>query len=454
MKLKKTAATVMSVVMAISSGGGVLSAYAAEEHSGSTTVTATVGSGYSIVVPQSITLTNASGGTGTGTYKNTFDVTVKGDIGETQTVVVTATAPTMSCIGAADVAGSFEDGYKTEWTRAEAAGAGTAAPYTVKAENLTPGAWTGVATFNCVLDTAGPFIPAGGTYTSAATSMTYTEGDEFPDVGEGDTYTYGDYVYTYSDAQFYTGEEDVAGWEVMPLSRTKTTYGELLEEINGNLLISMDGTFSNCENMLIAPTIPDSVMSMTYTFYGCKKVKTIPNIPYSLQSLNWTFAECYSLTGEIQSNVPDGNSFGSYGDFSGDFYNPIVLKGNWDSISPGANGFYNIAISPVGNAHFVSMDKGNWGYSNTGMSNIQYFYYRDDRIEQRTWDSYISSAPGNINIDAETKIIDGVVCSTYYDENGTSTWHKVLNANGEVVLGTDLMVDDMRYSATGDIVNE
>ena len=154
MKLKRLSAAIMSAAMAISMGGGVLSAYAAEEaHTGSTTVTATVGSSYSIIVPQAITLENEAGGNGSGTYTNTFNVTVKGDIGENQTVKVTATPPTMTCSGAAGVAATFEDGYKTEWSRAEATGTGTAAAYTVKAVDLTPGSWSGTAMFNCSLET-------------------------------------------------------------------------------------------------------------------------------------------------------------------------------------------------------------------------------------------------------------------------------------------------------------
>ena len=118
--------------------------------SGSTQVTAAVASSYSIIVPQAITL---DGSGQSGTYSKTFAVTVKGDIGENQQVTVTATPPTMKCTGCADVAGTFAAGYKTTWNRSEAAAnsyAGTAANYTVSA-TLTPGEWTGTATFACSL---------------------------------------------------------------------------------------------------------------------------------------------------------------------------------------------------------------------------------------------------------------------------------------------------------------
>lgn len=118
--------------------------------SGSTQVTAAVASSYSIIVPQAITL---DGSGQSGTYSKTFAVTVKGDIGENQQVTVTATPPTMKCTGCADVPATFATGYKTTWSRAEAAAnayAGTAANYTVSA-TLTPGEWTGTATFACSL---------------------------------------------------------------------------------------------------------------------------------------------------------------------------------------------------------------------------------------------------------------------------------------------------------------
>ena len=118
--------------------------------SGSTQVTAEVASTYSIIVPQAITL---DGSGQSGTYSKTFAVTVKGDIGENQQVTVTATPPTMKCAGCADVAAAFTAGYKTTWNRSEAAAnscAGTAADYTVSA-TLTPGEWTGTATFACSL---------------------------------------------------------------------------------------------------------------------------------------------------------------------------------------------------------------------------------------------------------------------------------------------------------------
>lgn len=159
--------------------GGVLSAHADETYSGEIQVTAAVESSYTLIIPSAISLTNAENGkTGSGTYKNTFDVTVKGDIGENQKVIVSVVPPTQQYAGLAGVATSFEGTPKTEWNREDVAGEGTAAPYTLKAESLTPGTWTGTATYNCIIKTMISFSKhngAGGATYQAEYGMTWRE---------------------------------------------------------------------------------------------------------------------------------------------------------------------------------------------------------------------------------------------------------------------------------------
>ena len=101
---------------------------------------------YIFLIPQSVVLTNSAGGA--GTYSSNFNVSVAGDVGESQVVTVTTTAPTMKRTGSKDVVATVTTP-KITWSRDEILAA-TASTYTVKAD-LTPGAWAGEMTFNCTL---------------------------------------------------------------------------------------------------------------------------------------------------------------------------------------------------------------------------------------------------------------------------------------------------------------
>ena len=98
---------------------------------------------YILLIPQSVVLTNSAGGA--GTYSSN---SVAGDVGESQVVTVTTTAPTMKRTGSKDVVATVTTP-KITWSRDEILAA-TASTYTVKAD-LTPGAWAGAMTFNCTL---------------------------------------------------------------------------------------------------------------------------------------------------------------------------------------------------------------------------------------------------------------------------------------------------------------
>lgn len=147
MKMNKLCATAMAVVMAMSAAA--VPAFADDAAKSATTnVTATVNGSYSIIVPESVTL---SGTGGTGVKSAIISVTLKGDIPEDKAVNVTTTAPVMKCTGAKDVTATVETP-KTSWSTDLLANsnAGTKSDYTVQA-TLTPGEWSGVATFNCTM---------------------------------------------------------------------------------------------------------------------------------------------------------------------------------------------------------------------------------------------------------------------------------------------------------------
>lgn len=67
-----------------------------------------------------------------------------------QTVTVAATAPTMKDTAGNSVAATFTSTPKTKWSRTDMQGNGTTSNYVVSA-SLTPGSWTGTATFTCTL---------------------------------------------------------------------------------------------------------------------------------------------------------------------------------------------------------------------------------------------------------------------------------------------------------------
>ena len=147
MNFKKLLASTMAAVMAMSMCA--TSAFAADVSSGSTNVTATVSSSYTLVVPQTVDMT---GSAGTGEKTATIPVCIKGDIGENQKVTVATTVTAMTSAGSADVTATI-DAPKTEWNRTDVIAnnnEGTTSNYTVKA-TLTPGKWDGTVTFNCTL---------------------------------------------------------------------------------------------------------------------------------------------------------------------------------------------------------------------------------------------------------------------------------------------------------------
>lgn len=147
MNFKKIASTVLAAMMAMSVMA--TTAFAADDTTTTTKdvpVNAKVQSNYVLLIPQSVVLTNSAGGA--GTYSSDFNVSVAGDIGESQTVTVATTAPTMHRDGSKDVISTVTTP-KTTWNRDEILAA-TASTYTVKAD-LTPGAWAGVMTFSCTL---------------------------------------------------------------------------------------------------------------------------------------------------------------------------------------------------------------------------------------------------------------------------------------------------------------
>ena len=285
----------------------------------STNVTASVPSSYSLIVPESVVM---SGPMGTGEKVANIPVTIKGDIGEKQQIILTADAPTMRRQGSSDVISTAEIS-KSIWNRDDVVannGDGTVSNCVIKAV-LTPGEWSGAAVFNCSLatqdDSASDFdnnlIPLNAVYTIASTGQKLI-GDgvalKFPDhANTGDTYEDTDYIYTFNrGGDKVDGETDVDfgdKWSVLTKDKTKTSYSSLRSSICNEPLTNICMTYINCTALIDAPALPSGITDMTYAFFGCSSLVKAPSLPDSVRILETTFGECSSLTipPVIPSNV-------------------------------------------------------------------------------------------------------------------------------------------------------
>ena len=199
-----------------------------------------------------------------------------------------------------------------------------------------------------VPETPSNVIPEDGTYYVGVTATKtgiytdYTEkyeaGDEFPaTVSDGDVYVYGDYEYRYNKAyvDYFSSWRDSQffnGWGVRVLDNSKSSYGSILENINGkpvtgmvgtyvrcelfndaskiqipNTVIYMDETFKACYNLtdLSHLIIPNTVTEMRETFEGCAYLEKVPALPDSVVEIPYIFYSCSMLSEvpEIPENV-------------------------------------------------------------------------------------------------------------------------------------------------------
>ena len=151
---------------------------------------------------------------------------------------------------------------------------------------------------------SGALIPTGATYTKAdGTTLEGNGTNKFPDAPEtGDTYEYGDYIYTYNAGSDYGTE-----WSVLAIANNKTSYGEILSKIAGKPVTNMFYTFDDCKFLTTTPVIPNSITDMCLTFNDCTSLTVAPKIPSSVTNMYGTFGGCTSLTTapEIPNGVTD-----------------------------------------------------------------------------------------------------------------------------------------------------
>lgn len=169
-----------------------------------------------------------------------------------------------------------------------------------------------------ILGTGTHKVPEGGIYYvgvrynevgryQGATAV-YRPGDELPEtVSFGDVYVYGDYEYRYQQYCNGTWKSDVeiVGWGVRVIDNTKTSYGEMLSSINGQPITSLRGTFQHCKALEIAPTLPTDghITDMHFAFCWCENLTVAPAIPNGVIDMSSSFTDCYKLV--ATPNIPD-----------------------------------------------------------------------------------------------------------------------------------------------------
>ena len=178
-------------------------------------------------------------------------------------------------------------------------------------------------------------IPTGGTYYRGVTNNTpgnYSGATQTFSSGQnigpgaitpqyGDVYVYGDYEYRYnrtatSDHYWNSSNNNLGGWGVIVLNRSKVSYGQVLWEIADKPIISINFAFGDADNLARAPEVPPSVTSMYRAFNHCDEMLTAPKIPEGVTSTHGCFSDCYEL--REPSNIPstvrgtDGMSYMFY----------------------------------------------------------------------------------------------------------------------------------------------
>lgn len=152
---------------------------------------------------------------------------------------------------------------------------------------------------DCVINrlSRGISIPEDGHYVTNGKEE-LIEGDIFPISKEGDVFELGDYIYTYN----CSGEESPVGWYVKVRDTGKEHYGEILEKIGQNPVVSMDGCFEDCFEMVSSPAIPQGVTSMIGAYRNCVEFETAADIPENVENITEAFAGCTGLEGKVRVN--------------------------------------------------------------------------------------------------------------------------------------------------------
>lgn len=139
------------------------------------------------------------------------------------------------------------------------------------------------------------YVPENCTYI-LANGTVLNPGEALPDAcTDGDRFATEAYTYTYDTAW--------GGWKAAVKDTTLSSYPDLVSQINGAPLSSLNQAFHSCDEMTHAPKIPSSVTDMESAFSGCTKLVEMPEIPYGVTTLAHAFDGCAAL--EVLTTLPD-----------------------------------------------------------------------------------------------------------------------------------------------------
>jgi hypothetical protein len=185
-------------------------------------------------------------------------------------------------------------------------------------------------------------IPCGAVY--IRDGKKYTTGEPFPeDVKTGDIYRYDGYEYCYNHSLFpifnkdrsgsllyednWRRNEEQEGWGVKIKDKKhhrNREFNAMLPKINDKPITNADYTYHDCQLLLKAPPIPETVTSMNGTFNGCNCLIMAPALPPKLKKGLALFMGCTLL--REYANSPEGTTFG---DFSNYHIPETFEEGKW-----------------------------------------------------------------------------------------------------------------------------
>ena len=292
--MKKILSITLAAVMLLSI---IPTAFAAENNwQGGTKVeyTATANEQYTVTVPATLAPGAAGDVVASGTWGSNRKLTVTADKDVTLTNSINAADQKVLDV---TFAGIELTGSNTE---------SVSDTKQVSVANITDaifGTWSGTFNYNVAMsDVAGgsttePSDPDDGDSGSSG-DITDLNPDDGSTPTSSSVYKAGDYKYTYS-----TGNGWSAWLNTEVTDTMQTSYGPILESINGEPVVQMQGTFSGCANLITAPVIPSNVTDVTNAFYNCTSLTTAPVIHSGITKMTNVFNRCTSLTGTVEINA-------------------------------------------------------------------------------------------------------------------------------------------------------
>lgn len=186
-------------------------------------------------------------------------------------------------------------------------------------------------------------IPEGAYYGNLLTGTFYDT--TMPDApSDGDMYLYGDYFYSYTSANNgWTVTLAMAEYGILNfipnypvVDGNRSVYGAIIESINGKPIVCVDSLFKGCDNLTVAPNIPNGVTSLWGTFTGCESLTTV-TISNSITRIgNMTFYNC----GIVNITIPNSVRFIDNQAFGSSNLTEIIFNGTveqWNAIEKNAH---------------------------------------------------------------------------------------------------------------------